>query len=78
MQRALYTATRFAEKRAAFATFMAYDEALVKRIREFFDRKRIKHERKRMMGRVVLHGEGEDVRGGRKEPSDGARWPGCL
>src|SRR5947209_13736251 len=29
-------------------------------------------------GRVVLHGEGEDVRGGRKEPPYGAHRAGCL
>ena len=29
-------------------------------------------------GRVVLHGEGQDVRGCREKPAYGAHWPGCL
>ena len=78
MQRGLYIEARFAEKRATFATLMAYDEALEKRIQEFFDRKRIKHETKRMMGGLCFMVKGKMCVGGRKEPSDGARWPGCL
>ena len=59
MQRELYIEGRLAEKRAIFATFMAYDEALEKRIREFFDRKRTKHEAKRMMGGLCFMVKGK-------------------
>jgi len=59
MQRGLYIEARFAEKRATFATLMAYDEALEKRIRRLFDRKRIKHERKRMMGGLCFMVKGK-------------------
>ena len=38
---------------------MAYDEALEKRIRRLFDRKRIKHERKRMMGGLCFMVKGK-------------------
>ena len=38
---------------------MAYDELLEKRIREFFDRKRTKHEAKRMMGGLCFMVKGK-------------------
>ena len=55
----LYIEGRFAEKRAAFATLMAYDEALEKRIRRYFDRKRTRHEAKRMMGGLCFMVKGK-------------------
>src|SRR5258707_160445 len=59
MQRGLYIEGRFAEKRVTFTTFMAYDEALEKRIRRFFDRKRIKQEGKRMIGGLCFMVKGK-------------------
>src|SRR5712691_900937 len=44
---------------ATFATFMAYDKALEKRIRRFFEAKRINHEAKRMMGGLCFMVKGK-------------------
>ncbi len=57
---------------------MAYDEALEKRIRRFFDRKRTKQEAKRMMGGLCFMVKGKMCVGVEKSRSYGARWPGCL
>ena len=47
---------------------MAYDELLEKRIREFFERKRTKHEAKRMMGGLCFMVKGKMCVGVEKSP----------